>query len=72
MTRDRKIEEILASPWANASSMASQLIQLANNGGGADNIGCIVIQLQKRTDIGAMETTILDSVEALTRLVLPS
>jgi PPM family protein phosphatase len=72
MTRDRKIEEILASPWANASFMTSQLVQLANNSGGADNIGCIVIQLQKRTDISAMETTILDSVQALTRLVLPA
>lgn len=72
MTRDRDIEKILATPWANAAFMTSQLVHLANNGGGADNIGCIVIQLQRRTDIGERETIILDPVEVLTRLVPPS
>lgn len=60
MTRDREIEKILASPWATASSMAHQLIQLANDGGGADNIGCIVIQQQKRRDSSLMATIMLD------------
>jgi PPM family protein phosphatase len=69
MTRDRTIEKILASPWANASSLTSQLVQLANNSGGADNIGCIVIQPQKHTDISGMETALLDPVGALTRWV---
>lgn len=72
MTRDRKIEEVLSSSWATASSMTNQLVKIANEGGGADNIGCIVIQLQKRTDISAMETAILDPVGALTRLVTSS
>ncbi len=66
MTRDREIEKILASPRANASSMTSKLVQLANDGGGIDNIGCITIRWQKR-EIGDLETTILDPVEALTR-----
>lgn len=72
MMRDRKIEESLACPWASASFMTSQLVQFANDGGGADNIGCIVVQLQRRIDISATETTVLEPVSALTRLVTPS
>jgi PPM family protein phosphatase len=67
MTRDREIEKILASPWANASSMRDQLVQLANDGGGKDNIGCIVIQQHTRTDIGAMATIMLDPAGVLSK-----
>jgi serine/threonine protein phosphatase PrpC len=69
MTRDRKIEDVLASPCASASSMVNRLVQMANDGGGTDNIGCIVIQLQRRTDLSAMETMCLEPVAALNRLV---
>jgi serine/threonine protein phosphatase PrpC len=72
MTRDHKIEEILASPWANASSMADQLVQLANDGGGADNIGCIIVQMHRRADICAMETITFDSSKVLTQPGAPS
>lgn len=68
MLRDRAIEKVLASPWAHASSMTDQLVRLANDGGGADNIGCIVIQFPKRPDISTMKTALLDPVEVLTRL----
>jgi PPM family protein phosphatase len=69
MTRDRKIAEILASPWANASTMANQLVQLANGGGGRDNIGEIIVQMQRPADISMAVTTIIDPVGALTQPV---
>lgn len=62
MVRDRLIEEVLSSPTTNASSMANRLVQLANERGGADNIGCIVLHLQKQTDISALKTALLDPV----------
>jgi serine/threonine protein phosphatase PrpC len=71
MTRDRTIEAILASSWANASAMAHRLVQMANENGGADNIGCIVIQLQRQTDTSSLETMRIDPVAALNRLVMP-
>lgn len=72
MTRDHTIEAVLASPWANASAMAAQLVQIANDGGGFDNIGCVVIQLQGRRDIGNMETFALDPAVVLSRLASSS
>lgn len=65
MTRDHKIEAVLASPWADAPTMAHRLVQIANEGGGDDNISCIVIQLQRRVDISRMETTTLDPAVVL-------
>lgn len=65
MTRDHKIEAVLASPWADAPTMAHRLVQIANDGGGDDNIGCIVIQLQRRGDISRMETMALDPTMVL-------
>jgi serine/threonine protein phosphatase PrpC len=49
MTRDKTIETLPTSPWENtsAASLADQLVQLALDGGGADNIACLVVQLQK-------------------------
>jgi serine/threonine protein phosphatase PrpC len=72
MTRDHRIEEILASPWGNASSMINQLMRLAHHGGGADNIGCIVVQTQPRADISMLKTTILDPARVSPRLAAPS
>jgi serine/threonine protein phosphatase PrpC len=69
MTRDRKIEAILASSEANTSSLthqAHQLVQLANANGGADNIGCVLVQARRCTDI-SMLTMALDPAHALTR-----
>lgn len=61
MTRDHKIEKMLASPGADASTMANQLVQLANNGGGRDNIGGIVIQVQQVTERRQAVTDVLNS-----------
>ena len=71
MTRDHTIEAILASSWANASAMAHRLVQVANENGGTDNIGCIVVQLQPHTDTSSLETMLIDPVAALNRLVMP-
>ncbi|GCE15065.1 PP2C family protein-serine/threonine phosphatase [Tengunoibacter tsumagoiensis] len=65
MTRDQKIEAILASSWANASLMSNRLVQIAHEGGGKDNIGCIVVQLQRRADISSEETVLFGPVVAL-------
>ncbi|MBA2679431.1 MAG: serine/threonine-protein phosphatase [Ktedonobacteraceae bacterium] len=70
MTRDRTMEVILASSWANAAAMAHRLVQIANENGGADNIGCIVIQLQRQTDTSSLETMLIDPIAALNRLVM--
>jgi PPM family protein phosphatase len=70
MTRDRTIEAILASSWANASAMATRLVQIANENGGADNIGCIVVQLQHHMDTRSIETMLIDPIAALNRIVM--
>jgi serine/threonine protein phosphatase PrpC len=62
MTRDYKIENILSSPGANAASMANQLVQLANSGGGRDNIGGIVIQMQQVTESHKVVTDVLNPI----------
>lgn len=68
MTRDDRIETVLATPWAHAPCMTSQLVQMANDGGGTDNIACIVVQLRPHTDISSIETTRLEPVATLNRL----
>jgi serine/threonine protein phosphatase PrpC len=45
MTRDEKIEQVLAVPLS-AESMAEHLVCLAIQGGGLDNIGLVVSQFQ--------------------------
>jgi len=45
MTRDDKIEQVLAVP-ISAESMAQHLVSLAIQGGGLDNIGLVVSQFQ--------------------------
>lgn len=57
MTRDHYIEEILASSWMSAELMAEHLIQLAIQGGGLDNIGLIVSQVQM--NVTAMQTMLI-------------
>jgi serine/threonine protein phosphatase PrpC len=46
MMRNRTIETLLTSPWehTSAASLADQLVQLALDGGGADNIACLVVR----------------------------
>ncbi|GHO82303.1 PP2C family protein-serine/threonine phosphatase [Dictyobacter formicarum] len=62
MTRDDRIEAVLATSWARASVMTSWLVQIANEGGGTDNIACVVVQLRPHTDISAMDTTRLEPI----------
>jgi serine/threonine protein phosphatase PrpC len=50
MVRDQQIATILATPAPDPSSTASALIQAALAGGGADNIGAIVVQVSKREE----------------------
>ncbi|BCL79575.1 serine/threonine-protein phosphatase [Ktedonobacteria bacterium brp13] len=64
MTRDRKIEEVLSSSCSNASLLANQFVQMANDGGGADNIGCIVVRLPQHNDVSAMETIRMEPLTA--------
>jgi protein phosphatase len=47
MTRDTTIETLLASLWehTSAAAMADHLVELALDGGGADNIACLVVRL---------------------------
>ncbi|GCE09201.1 PP2C family protein-serine/threonine phosphatase [Dictyobacter aurantiacus] len=68
MTRDDRIEAVLATPWAHASCMTSQLVQMANDGGGTDNIGCIVVHVCPHADISSMETIPLEPVAGRSRL----
>jgi len=67
MTRDPSIEAILASPWASASLMTNQLVQLALDGGGADNISCLLIQRQQ-ADTSTLETSVLDPVSTVAEM----
>jgi serine/threonine protein phosphatase PrpC len=72
-TRDHCLEAVLATPGATASFMTRQCIQLAKQGGGKDNVSCIVAQMQRRThDISTLTTTILDPVNSLNRVVASS
>jgi serine/threonine protein phosphatase PrpC len=48
MTRDTQIEQIVRQP-CSAEQMAGQLVQLARNGGGRDNIGIVVVQASMKT-----------------------
>ncbi len=74
MTRDPQIEAVLRWNRASASSMANRLVALAREGGARDNIGLIVVQIsgrQKQHNSSDM-ATLIQPVEALTRLVPPS
>ena len=53
MTRDEKIDQILAAPLS-ADCMAEHLVHLAIQGGGADNIGLVVSQF--RINVAGMPT----------------
>jgi serine/threonine protein phosphatase PrpC len=71
MTRDGRIEEILESEWATASTMAKLLLAQAYAGGGRDNVGLVVVQVngrQRHSDIGNL-ATITEPIDALSRLV---
>ncbi|WP_338248079.1 hypothetical protein [Dictyobacter halimunensis] len=68
MTRDDRIEAVLATPWSHASCMRRQLVQMANEGGGTDNIACIVVQLRPHADISSMETIPLEPVTGRSQL----
>lgn len=46
MTRDPSIEQILSSSWLSAEHMAERLTHAALEGGGLDNIGLVVSQIQ--------------------------
>ena len=53
MTRDEKIEQVLAVPLS-AKSMAEHIAQLAIQGGGLDNIGLVISQFQM--NVAGMQT----------------
>lgn len=44
------IAQVLSSSWLSAEQMAEKLVQLALHGGGRDNIGVIVIQVQMNVE----------------------
>lgn len=56
MTRDPHIEQILSSSWLSAEHMAERLMYAALQGGGLDNIGLIVSQVQM--NLTAMQTIV--------------
>ncbi|HEU5375887.1 MAG TPA: protein phosphatase 2C domain-containing protein [Ktedonobacteraceae bacterium] len=56
MTRNPPIEQILSSSWLSAEHMAERLMYAALQGGGLDNIGLIVSQVQM--DLTAMQTIV--------------
>jgi len=56
MTRDPEIEQILSSSWLSAEQMAERLMHAALQGGGLDNIGLVVAQLQM--EVTAMQTIV--------------
>ncbi len=71
MTRDPKMQSILALDWASAEYMAQRLLRLAKEGGGKDNIGLLVAQIsgrQRRGDVSNI-STVLSPTQGLARIV---
>lgn len=56
MARDLQIERILSSPWLSAEHLAERLTHAALRGGGLDNIGLVVAQIQ--INLTAMQTMV--------------
>jgi serine/threonine protein phosphatase PrpC len=48
MVRDPQIASILAMPMSDPAQRANMLVQAALAGGGADNVGVIVVQIKQR------------------------
>ena len=69
MTRDRYIARIISASWSHPPSLANRLVQLANDGGGEDNIGCIVVRLPQKADVSSIDT-LVDPTSAFTKLVM--
>lgn len=65
MTRDPKIEEVVRDSQISPKLMVERLIHLALEGGGRDNIACVLAQASAVVDIATLETQIFPSLISL-------
>jgi serine/threonine protein phosphatase PrpC len=58
LPKQQQIANVLSTPTATAEYMTEKLVQLALEAGGLDNIGLVVVQVNKYIDIAGLQTII--------------